>query len=59
MAGVLRQVAVGGLLADVVLLVVAMALGSVEGNGRRAAGTLVALVAVGDGSDGFGHSDSP
>jgi hypothetical protein len=58
-ARVLHHVAVIALLADVVLLVVAMALGSVEGNGRRAAGTLVALVAVGDGSDGFGQSDSP
>ena len=55
MAGVLRQVAVGGLLADVVLLVVAMAFGGVEGNGRRAAGALVALVVVGNGLDGFGR----
>src|SRR5882724_2794754 len=53
-AGVLGQVAVRSLLADVVLLVVAMALGGVEGNGGRAAGALVALVVVGNGRDGFG-----
>src|SRR5262245_26213029 len=44
--GVLREIAVGGLLADVVLLVVAMALGGVEGNVGRAAGALVALVVL-------------
>src|SRR5882724_11267725 len=54
-AGVLRQIAVRGLLADVVLLVVAMALGGVEGNIGRAAGPLVALVLVGNGLDGFGE----
>jgi len=37
------------LLADVVLLVVAVALGGVDGNFGRAAGALVAPVAVGNG----------
>jgi len=54
-ARVLHHVAVIALLADVVLLVVAVALGGVEGNAGRAAGTLVALVAGGDGGDGFGR----
>src|SRR6266702_6401115 len=47
-ARVLRQITMRGLFADVVLLVVAMALGGVEGNSGRAAGALVALVAVGN-----------
>src|SRR4051812_31305272 len=42
-AGVLHEIAVGGLFADVVLFVVAMALGGVEGNVGLAAGALVAL----------------
>src|SRR5882724_10587944 len=58
-AGVLDQIAVRGLLADVVLLVVAMALGGVERNTGRAAGALVALVVVGNGLNvpgrGFRH----
>src|SRR5665213_1260744 len=59
MAGVLRQVAVRSLFADVVLLVVAVAFCRVERRGRRAAGTLVALVVVGNGLDGFCHCWSP
>ena len=43
------------LLADVVLLVVAMALGGVDGSAGRAAGALVALVVFRDGRCGFGH----
>src|SRR4051794_1275706 len=54
MAGVLHEIAVRGLFANVVLLVVAMAFGGVEGNGGRAAGALVALVVVGNGRDGRG-----
>ena len=54
-ARILRQIAVRGLFADVVFLVVAMALGGVEGNAGRAAGALVALVFVGNGLDGFGQ----
>jgi hypothetical protein len=50
---VLRQVAVRGLFADVVLLVVAMALGRVAGNAGCATGALVALVLVRHGLDGF------
>ena len=49
MAGVLLQVAVRGLLVDVVLLVVAMALGGIDRNFRRAADAFVAGVAVGTG----------
>src|SRR5438876_8039164 len=52
-AGVLREIAVRGLLADVVLLVVAMALGGVEGNSGLAAGALVTLVILGNGLDGL------
>ena len=52
-AGVLRQIAVLGLLADVLFFVVAMALGGVEGNTGRAAGALVALVVLGNRRDGF------
>src|SRR6185437_4938669 len=59
MTCVLRQIAVGGLFADVVLLVVAMAFCGVERRGRRAAGALVALVVVGNGLDGFCHCWSP
>ena len=58
-AGILHHVAVVALLPDVLLFVVAMALGGVERDFWRAAGTLVALVVVGDGGDGFGHSSSP
>ena len=58
-ARILRQIAVRGLFADVVLLVVAMALGGVEGNAGRAAGALVALVFVGNGLDGFGSLCPP
>src|SRR6476619_3502938 len=47
-AGILRHVAVPGLLADVVLLVVAMALGGVERHVGGTAGALVALVVLGD-----------
>src|SRR6266404_1496158 len=54
-AGVLRQIPMRGLFADVLLFVVAMALGGVEGNGGRAAGALVALIVVGNGLDGFGR----
>src|SRR3977135_901576 len=54
-AGVLREIAVLGLLADVLLLVVAMALGGVEGNAGRAAGALVALVLFGNRVEGFVH----
>ena len=43
------------LFADVVLLVVAMTLGGVEGNVGRAAGALVALVVFRDGRWDFGH----
>src|ERR1700716_1590218 len=39
---VLHQIPVSGLLADILFLVVAMALGGVEGNAGRAAGALVA-----------------
>src|SRR4051812_32341731 len=53
MAGVLGQVAVGGLFADIVFFVVAVAFGGVERDGWRAAGALVALVVVGNGRDGF------
>src|ERR1700736_989599 len=54
-ARVLRQIAMRGLFADVVLLVVAMALGGIEGNAGRAAGALVALVVVGHGLKRFRH----
>ena len=53
MARVLQEIAVLGLLADVVLLVVAMALGGVDGNAGCAAGTFVALVLVRHGLDGL------
>jgi hypothetical protein len=53
MAGVLHEIAVRGLFADVVLLVVAMALGGVEWNGRRAAGPLVTLRLLRNGLDGL------
>src|SRR4051794_25088906 len=63
MAGVLRQVAVGGLFADVVLFVVAVALGGVERDFWRAAGALVAAVVIGNGRDGcverFRHAAPP
>ena len=58
-AGVLRHVAVVGLFADVVLLVVAMALGGVEGNAGRAAGALVALVVLPGWAVRFSSSWSP
>src|SRR5205823_3341297 len=61
-AGVLREIAVRGLFADVVLLVVAMALGGVEGNVGLAAGALVAPVVHGNGRDGLRrlrHSTTP
>jgi hypothetical protein len=45
---------VSGLLADVLFLVVAMALGGVERTAWRAAGALVALVVFGSGFYGFG-----
>jgi hypothetical protein len=54
-ARVLHQIPVRGLFADVVLFVVAMALGGVEGNGGRAAGALVALIVVGNGRNRFGR----
>src|SRR3954470_20357795 len=54
-ARVLRQIAVLGLFADVVLLVVAMALGGVEGNVGRAAGALVTLVVLRNRRWAFGH----
>src|SRR6266436_2022511 len=61
--GVLRHIAVPGLLADVVFFVVAMAPGGVERNLGRAAGSLVALVVLGNRLDGFlrwlGHHPSP
>src|SRR6187431_415927 len=60
---ILHHVAVVALLADVLLLVVTMALGGVEGNAGRAAGALVALVVLGDRLDrfchGFCHYSSP
>src|ERR1051325_6559599 len=63
MAGVLRQVAVRGLFADVLFFVVAVALGGVERDCWGAAGALVALVVVGNGRDGFVerfcHASSP
>jgi hypothetical protein len=43
------------LLSDVLFLVVAMALGGVEGNAGGAAGALVALVVFGNRLDGFGQ----
>lgn len=43
----------GGLLTDVLLLVVATAFGGVDGNRGHAAGTLVALVFVGTGCTVF------
>ena len=52
-ARVLRHVAVVALLADVVLLVVAMALGGVDGHLRRAAGPLGTPVLLGNGRNGF------
>src|SRR5260370_11292491 len=60
-AGVLRHVAGLGLLADIVFLVVAMALGGVDGNLGRAAGSLVAPVILGNRFDGFRlrHHRSP
>ena len=51
---ILRHVRVIALLADVLFLVVAMAFGGVDGNVRRAAGALVALVVVGNGFYRFG-----
>jgi hypothetical protein len=48
-----------GLLADVVFLVVAMALGGVDGNLGRAAGPLVTLVVLGNRFDGFRLSVCP
>src|SRR3954468_9351120 len=63
LAGVLGQIAVGGLFADVVLFVVAVAFGGVERDFWRAAGALVAPVVVGNGRDGFVerlcHASSP
>jgi hypothetical protein len=50
---ILHHVPVLGLFADVVFFVVAVALGGVDGNIRRAAGALVALVVLGNGLDGF------
>jgi hypothetical protein len=47
------------LFADVVFFVVAVAFGGVERDLGFAAGALVALVAVRDGRDGFGHARSP
>jgi hypothetical protein len=60
-AGVLRDIAVPGLLADVVFFVVAMASGGVGGNLGRAAGSLVAPVVLGNRPDGFlpGHPQPP
>src|SRR5260370_35422649 len=52
-AGVLRHVAGLGLLADIVFLVVAMALGGVDGNLGAAAGPLVTLVSLGNRVVGF------
>ena len=59
MGGVLRQIAVRGLLANVVLFVVTMALGVVDHDGGFAAGSLVAPVVFGHGLDGPGHARSP
>jgi hypothetical protein len=47
------------LLANIVFLVVAVALGGVEGDFGVAAGALVGLVVFRDGLDGFGHARSP
>jgi hypothetical protein len=62
-ARILHHVAVLALFADVVLLVVAVALGGVDGSVGRAAGALVALVVIGNGLDGFWlplfHRSSP
>jgi hypothetical protein len=51
---ILHQIPVSGLLADVLFLVVAMALGGVERTAWRAAGALVALIVFGSGFYGFG-----
>src|SRR5437868_285551 len=63
MAGVLGQVAVGGLFADVLFFVVAVAFGGVERDFWGAAGALVTPVVVGNGRDGFVerfcHASSP
>src|SRR3954462_5833271 len=59
MTGILHQIAVLALLANVVFFVVAVALGGVEGDFGVAAGALVALVVFGDGRDGPGHARSP
>jgi hypothetical protein len=52
---ILLHVRVVALLADIPLLVVAMALGGVERNLGRAAGALGALVLLGNRFDGFRH----
>jgi hypothetical protein len=60
---ILHQIPVIPLFADVVFLVVAMALGGVERTAGRAAGALVALVVFGRGfygvALGFCHRRSP
>jgi hypothetical protein len=58
-ARILHQIPMVPLLANVVLLVIAVALGGVEGDFGVAAGALVALVVFRDGLDGFGHARSP
>src|SRR5258705_8618598 len=62
-ARILHQIPMVALLANIVFFVVAVAFGGVEGDGGGAAGTLVALVVVGNGRDGFGqgfcHASSP
>jgi hypothetical protein len=50
---ILHQIPVFALFADVVLFVVAVAFGGVDGNARSAAGALVAPVVAGNGIDGF------
>ena len=52
---ILHHIPVIALLADVLLLVVAMALGGVEGDFGRAAGALVTLIFLGNGLDGFSY----
>jgi len=58
-AGILFQIAVRGLLVDVLLLVVAMSLGCIEWHARFAAHAGVAAILVGYGLDMFRHETAP